>query len=455
VAAGVIVASILIVELTDMRPGYDAFGWMVWGKQVLHWNLNTDGAPSWKPLAFLFTLPYALAGHTQMWLWMVTAVAGALAGCVFAARIAFRLTGPAPDRPYAPFLAGAFAGVAVLGINDYAHQMLIANSDPLVVTLCLAAIDAHLSGRPRLAFAALVLASLGRPEAWVFTGLYAIWAWRAVPRMRLLSLAGLALIPALWFAIPALTSKSWFSAGDLALNTINAKNIIHGNKITGVISRFGTLYGLPMQLAAVAGIGLGLAAKSRQALALAAAAGLWIVIEIGFVLHGWSGAARYLFEPAAVMVVLAGSGFGRLIAFAPRGPVVLRWIGPVAAVGLLVWSYPTAHTSERLAATAVREGHGIAKQLTRLEAVIARDGGPRRIRACGQPVTLVGNQSAVAWEIGLNVGNVGFRPGVSIGRGIPVVVFKPHLLGWQVHPFNIPAADAGSCQNLQIDSTFG
>ena len=53
---------------------------MVWGRQVLHWNLNTDGAPSWKPLTFLFTLPYALSrARGQMWLWMVTAVAGAVA----------------------------------------------------------------------------------------------------------------------------------------------------------------------------------------------------------------------------------------------------------------------------------------------------------------------------------------------------------------------------------------
>ena len=63
----------VLVAVTGMRPDYDAFGWLVWGRQVLHWNLNTDGAPSWKPLTFLFTLPYALAGSTQVWLWTVTA----------------------------------------------------------------------------------------------------------------------------------------------------------------------------------------------------------------------------------------------------------------------------------------------------------------------------------------------------------------------------------------------
>ena len=122
-----------------------------------------------------------------------------------------------------------------------------------MVTLCLAAIDAHLCKRPRLAFAMLVLASLGRPEAWVFAGLYAMWAWLEVPRMRLYTLTGLLLIPALWFVIPALTSKSWFSPGDLALHSIKPSNVIHGNKFTGVISRFSSLYGLPVQLTALFG----------------------------------------------------------------------------------------------------------------------------------------------------------------------------------------------------------
>jgi len=71
--------------------------------------------------------------------------------------------------------AGAFAAVGVLGIGTYSHLVLIANSDPLIVLLCLAAIDCHLSRRPRLAFAMLVLASLGRPEVWVFAGMYAVW----------------------------------------------------------------------------------------------------------------------------------------------------------------------------------------------------------------------------------------------------------------------------------------
>ena len=193
IAVAIVGLAVLFVELTRMRPEYDAYGWLVWGKQTLHWNLDTNGAPSWKPLTFLFTVPYALAGNTQPWLWMVTSVAGAFSGPIFAGRIAFRLAAPAPR--YARGVAAVVAGVGVLGIVGYWPLILIASSDPIIVSLCLAAIDCHLSGHPRWAFILLVLAGLGRPEVWLFIGLYTLWAWRAVPRMRVLLVVGVAMIP--------------------------------------------------------------------------------------------------------------------------------------------------------------------------------------------------------------------------------------------------------------------
>ena len=168
-----------------MRPGYDPFGWMVWGQQILHGSLNTSGAPSWKPMTFVFTLPYALFGHTQVWLWSVTSVTGTIAAGVFAGRLAFRLTGPVlPARRFAPFVAG-LRGHRGDGIQTWPHLVLIANSDPLVVALLLAAIDAHLCGHRRLAFAALAFASLDRPETWVFLALYGLWLLRTDPGSRI------------------------------------------------------------------------------------------------------------------------------------------------------------------------------------------------------------------------------------------------------------------------------
>ena len=67
-------------------------------------TLNLNSAPSWKPLPFLFTLPYSLLGkQTAFWLWVYTAVAAGFRGA--GVRRALRLLARARARRAA--LAGA------------------------------------------------------------------------------------------------------------------------------------------------------------------------------------------------------------------------------------------------------------------------------------------------------------------------------------------------------------
>ena len=77
-----LVISTVLVLWADTRPGYDPYGWLVWGKLTVHWKLDTNGAPSWKPLPFLFTVPFAVVGHYALWLWMILSVAVSLSGLV-------------------------------------------------------------------------------------------------------------------------------------------------------------------------------------------------------------------------------------------------------------------------------------------------------------------------------------------------------------------------------------
>jgi hypothetical protein len=441
------------VAFSHMRPAYDAYGWLDWGRQLLHWNLSTNGAPSWKPLPFLFTVPYALAPrHIQMWLWMLTAVAGTLAGGVFAARIAFKLTKSGTNRSWVPFIAAAIAGFGVLGIDNYPQLVLIANSDPMIVTLCLAAIDAHLSRHRRLAFALVVFASLGRPEVWVFAVGYAVYMLRvrADPLSRALVVIGAFLIPLLWFGIPALTAKSWFVAGNLALNS---PNLIHGNKISGVLNRLLGLYSLPMQLAAGLSMLLAVVRRDRPVLVLTGLAWLWVVIEIVFAYHGWSAVPRYLIEPAAVMIVIAAVGVGRVLSLEPSMSWLrLAAVAPVLA--LVIALVPFARARVRSTHDELIVDRHNARLESRLSAVIDRLGA-RRIRTCGQPVTFVGFQSELAWEIGMNVGFVGYKPGKSIHKGRPIVYFKPQGYGWQVKPIHSLASDRARCAALNTQTAVG
>jgi hypothetical protein len=242
---------------------------------------------------------------------------------------------------------------------------------------------------------------------------------------------------------------------------VNAVNVIHGSKFTAIFSRLRELNGWPIQIAAVVGFVIAAVRRDRVTLWLAAAAVLWTAIEIGLALHGWSGANRYLLEPAALVVVIAAYAVGRVLAFAPRRERdrgALR-VATVAGSILLVAvfaaaSIPTARRRARTAHSEIDTARFAGRQIVRLQGVIAKDGGATRIKSCGQPVTLVGLQSKVAWAIGLNVGNVGFRPGKAINSGQPIVYFKPHLNGWEVRPIHIAKADAARCATVRRDSAF-
>ena len=75
--------SAVIVRAFGTRPGYDPYGWLIWGRETLAGTLDLGGAPSWKPLPYLFTVPYSVFGHFALWLWMTTAVAISLGGSIF------------------------------------------------------------------------------------------------------------------------------------------------------------------------------------------------------------------------------------------------------------------------------------------------------------------------------------------------------------------------------------
>jgi hypothetical protein len=445
-AVGLLVLSLLILLWARTRPGFDPYGWLVWGHQTVAGNLDTNAAPSWKPLPYLFTAPFGLFGHYQLWLWMVTSLAVSLGGAVFAARIAFRLTlvGAADsDERRAAWVAAAFAAAAYFGISSYWHYMLSAQSDPMIVTLCLAAIDMFLVGRHRWAFVLGALAALGRPEVWLFLGLYSIWAWVRVPSMRWLIVAGLVVVVLLWFGIPALTSRSAFVAGS---NALGSGRRLRSDRVFGTIGRFLDLNTAVVLLTALLAVVIAFVRRDRVTLALAAGACAWVIVEIAFSLHGWPGLARYMFEPAGVVIALAGAAVGRVLIEAPRISRGVGWAGVALVVVIVAALVPTAVSRAR------DEHHDIVGQRARtaeigkLSGVVASLGGPGRFKPCGEPLTRLEYQTILAWTLRVNVAAVGYKYSPAIASGRPIVLFTPFSHGgWHVQALHQRLA---SCRSL-------
>ena len=125
-----------------------------------------------------------------------------------------------------------------------------------------------------------------------------------------------------------------------------------------------------------------------------------------------------------------------------------------AVLALLVTLTPAAESRVKDTHWQILKERAAAKRLDRLEDVIERDGGLHKIRSCGQPVSNIGLQSTLAWELHMNVGNVGYNPGHAIKRGRPMVLFRPHKLGWQVRPYNLRKEDEARCAGLRADTDF-
>jgi hypothetical protein len=432
-AATLAAASVALVLWARTRPSFDAYGWLVWGHQTLAGALNTNAAPSWKPLPYVFTVPYALFGHYELWLWMVTSVAISLAGTVFAGRIAYRVTrSGAGAARWAAICAGVFAGAALLLIQDWWHYMLSAQSDTMVVAFCLAAVDSHLSGRPRLAYVLGAFAALGRPEVWPMLGLYALWAWRAVPGMRWTIVLGVVAIVLLWFGIPALTSRSPFVA---ASNALGSGRRLRTDQIGGTVSRFLVLNPVPLQVAAAVSACWAAIRRDRGVLALAAGVVLWVAIEVAFALHGWPGLGRYMFGAAGLTLVLAAVLFGRLLGSAGqlRSSAPARWFGVALAVALLAAVIPSAISAAQTERRNLLAQHLRTTEIDRLASTVSALGGPGRLRACGEPLTHLEYQTVLAWTLHVNVAAIGFKYGRAIRRGRPLILYTPVPSGgWQV-----------------------
>ena len=359
---------------------------------------------------------------------------------MFGGRIAYRLVAGEPggsdgaqvDRRgrIAGWVAAVVAGVGVLLIAGDSHVILSGQSDPMIVALCLGAIDMQLSRRYRWALAFWLLASLGRPEAWPFLGLYVIWAWRAVPSMRRLLIGAVVLLLVLWFGIPAITSRSPFVAGTNAFGSGRAP---HGNKATATISRFAHLQPVALSVLAlvVGGVGgvatrAGGAADGGRDRAVGRrrdrvrparmAGGAAVHVRGRRSARGDRRDRRRVADPRARAMVGRG-GMGR------------RGAGVSSPACVLV---PTAVSRARAEHKDLGGQRARTVQINALRPALSAAGGAALVRACGEPLTRLEYQSIVAFTLGVNVAHVGWKYAPAIHSSRPIVLITPGHGRWKI-----------------------
>jgi hypothetical protein len=261
---------------------------------------------------------------------------------------------------------------------------------------------------------------------------------------RALVAAGALATLALWFGIPALTSRTPFVA---ASNALGSGRRLRSDRVFGTIGRFLDMHEVALELAALLSVVLAVARRDRATLALAAGVCAWVVIEIAFALHGWPGLTRYMFEAGGVMVVVAGVGVGRLLADPPQVLSPLGLAGIAAAAAVVVGLMPGAVSRVRVERTDLRAQRARTAEINRLATAIGRAGGRARVLGCGEPVVLLEYQTVLAFNLRINVAKIGWKLPPALASGRPLVVFTPRPNGWIVQAVHQRTA---ACRGLAL-----
>jgi hypothetical protein len=362
--------------------GYDAWAWMVWGRELAHLDLSTTGGPSFKPLPVIVTAPLGAIAPT---VWLAAMRACAFGSLVLAYRLGARLAGPA---------AGAVAALGLALSADLYRTALLGSAEPALIALTLGAVDRHLAGRRDWALVLVAVAGLIRPEAWAVLAAYGLYVWLQEPRLRALVVAAVVLPPALWLGL------DWAGSGDPLHASSTATEATEGSAAHAsvpaleVIKRAADAVVVPTLVLAAVGLVEAARGRDRRVLALALLALAWIAVVAIMAEAGFTGTRRYLAAPAAAICVVSGVGLAWLLAAVPGGRARLAAACAVAALSL-VPALLRAREEGRMLSVANSQ----ADQLRELRHAVAKVGGRRAVRAVGNPAINPWLQTALAWEL--------------------------------------------------------
>jgi len=403
------------------EPAFDPWAWLVWGREVWGLDLDTSSGPSWKPLPVAIGMLLVPFGDAAPELWLVVARASFLASLV----LAWRLAGRLGDGRAAGTAAGVVAAGGLVLLEDpitpWLRQWGAGLSEPILVALCLLAIDRALADRHREALAAGAGAALLRPEAWPFLAVYALWVGSRDPTARRGLALGAALVGAAWF-VPDL-----LGAGDALEGAERARESSEGGLAAAgaAVARGLELPAAPLW--GLAGLFAVVAARRSERLPLVLLGGAlaWVGLVAAMAASGYAGLPRFMSPAAAVVCVLGGAGAGELAGWArggwkagSRGWRLRTALAGVALAGVLVaFAVPRAAELE----DDYMRSRTIGDRTADLRAVAGAAGRPEP--GCG-PVLYEDPlaHTAIAWELDLPLTGARFAPLPTPEAGLAIAV---------------------------------
>jgi hypothetical protein len=333
--------------------------------------------------------------------------------------------------------AGLIAAVGLALSGGYVSDNALGYSEGLATALMLIALERHLDGRPRQAFAVGFFVALDRPEIWLFWGPYGLWLFWKDPGARKLVVALFLLIPVFWF-LPEYWGSGHFLRG------VNRAQHPRSNSLAFAKSPFlseledaawPTIL-LRIKIAAAVLVGVvavvlfrGWRRDGRQVLrtpqaqgqlvaALCGVAGLvWFVVIATLTQAGFSGNNRYLVLGSALVEICGavawgwtaqefGNLAGRVLSRGRQATGALARAGSWSALAVVAAIFAMLPSWVGYNLISIPRTHGSlvyqAHLRQGLNDLVAQYGGAAKLRRCGPVMTEGFQVPMVAWALGVH-----------------------------------------------------
>jgi hypothetical protein len=387
--------------LLPSEPSYDPWAWMVWGRELARFDLDTNGGPSFKPLPVLVIAVFSPLSKVNDGIppaiWLVIARAGGLLALYMAFRLAGRFCGgPRTVR----WGAGVLAAVALLLTPLWLRYMAHGNEAPMAIFFLLWAIERHLDAKRNHALILGFLACLLRPEVAPFIGAYGAYLFWKEPGLRKLAVGLAIALPVLWLVPEWIGSGNPLGAGQKATGEPPWSLSLRDKPWLAALERAHALLGLALEVGVVAAVVLAIRAREKPILWLAGAATAWVGLIVLMTELGFSGNSRYFLVPLAIACVVGAAGAGRLVRLAPNMPAQAA-VALLILVGAGLYVSPRLERLERQAKSIDR----LSQLQSDLEISIERAGGAESVEK-PYPTVNRGFVTRMAWEVKVPIGDV-------------------------------------------------
>jgi hypothetical protein len=331
------------------------------------------------------TTPLALTGSAAPVLWLGFARATGLAALVVVYALTARLGGR---------WAGVIAVVGIVLTTGWIRELAHGYTEPLAIGLLLAAVDAHLSHRPRLAILLGGLIALARPEAVVLLAAYGVILRLRGERVALLLASTLVAVVALWIV------PDWIGSGDPMHASKVARLVVPtGSKASvDAVSGAARIVSLPLLACAAAAVAIAVRRRDRAILGMTGLALAWSALLAALMfLADYPASIRFFALPTALLCVVGAVGAVQVVQLVPARRLRPALVAGLLAVGAQSAVLRTVSASDEAQASITR-----ARFEQDLSSTV--DAARYRIRDCGIPVVPAGlywAKGVVAWDLKL------------------------------------------------------